>query len=886
MGDFNAEPLFCRAHSRIDGKRNCPDDASNLSNENVMLFLSHCRKHQLSILNTWFDHPIKHRVTWHHPGGSSKLVYDYSLSESWLRQYVTDVRVKNSYFSSDHRLVVTKLKTPANKAARVFIRRPKLIKPDLKAIENDNIRTNIVNSIQNHFDQIPCPVALDECHDYIIKGLTDGRDQLPKQPKNQNVIVPWSQDHELSELHEARINLRKKQLTPTVKVELKKIQKKIKKRVRKIQNEELKAKGKIINESRQHRNIVKMWRNAKRHDSSSLKKAAPIQCHGIAEHFKKHFNPDQSALSVPEELQHTPEYIRILQNSSSEMINTPPSPDEIQIATTQLNNGKSSFDIESEIIKLASSLPTTINTLHRYYHQIWTTKQIPKQWKLSKTIPIWKNKGSAMDPTKYRGISISSVLCKIGMNIILKRTSSFYENQLKRTQFGFRKGMGCNDGIYVVKQLQEITSASQRQLYACFVDLTAAFDHINRKMLFRTIRNRLPPNQLTTNIDILEELYNSTKSYIQNSNPDEDSFATESGVRQGGTEGPPLFNFYFDYTSRVCDDRKASAGISGLGIPYNIPNEATNRTQRSNAPTSGTCNDDESGYADDLGLFCWTKEELITCMEIISQVFTDFGLVINVDKTETMIFNWDGSSEDSYPDSILKINQKNIKNTTAFKYLGTWINHNCLNLGKEELDHRISTAHNAFAQNRKLLTNSNIKLSTRIMFLNALVRSCLTYGCHAWRPSSQEMSKIEATYRFFLRSMIWNGHARVNPPPRQYNNESSDELDSYDEEIDEIDESIDWSYVVTNQQLYNITKTQPIQHYFSNQQQNWISHVIRRENNNLCKILTFHSVKRKKLGRKTPTILENAANKSGLALNEFIKACFTKDNSRLLNSVT
>ena len=81
--------------------------------------------------------------------------------------------------------------------------------------------------------------------------------------------------------------------------------------------------------------------------------------------------------------------------------------------------------------------------------------------------------------------------------------------------------------------------------------------------------------------------------------------------------------------------------------------------------------------------------------------------------------------------------------------------------------------------------------------------------------------------------MIWNGHARVNPPPRQYNNESSDELDSYDEEIDEIDESIDWSYVVTNQQLYNITKTQPIQHYFSNQQQNWISHVIRRENNNI-----------------------------------------------------
>ena len=881
--DFNAEPLFCRTHSRIDGKRHCPDDASNLSNENVMLFLNHCRKHQLSILNTWFDHPTKHRVTWHHPNGSSKLVYDYSLSESWLRQYVTDVRVKNSYFCSDHRLVVTKLNTPANKAARTFIRTPRPIKPDLKAIQNDVTRANILNSIQNHFAQMPCPTSIDDCHDYIIKALTTGREQLPKLPKNQNVIIPWSQDQLLSKLHEARTDLRKKQLTPNVKVELKEIQKKIKTRVRKIQNDELKAKGNTINEARQHRNVAKMWRNAKMHDSSSFKKAAPIQCPGIAEHFKKHFNPDQSALSIPVELEHTPQYIRILQNSSSDMINLPPSCDELYDAIKQLNNGKSTLDIESEIVKLASSLPTTINILHKYYHCIWTTKQIPEQWKLSKTIPIWKNKGSVSDPTKHRGISISSILCKIGMNIILKRTSNFYENQLKRTQFGFRKGTGCNDGIYVVRQLQEIASASQRQLYACFVDLTAAFDHINRKMLFQTIRNRLPANQDTTNIDILQELYKSTKCYIHNSNPVEDSFDTASGVRQGGTEGPPLFNFYFDYTSRVCDDRKSSSGISGLRIPYNIPNEATDRAQRNTAPTSGTCNDDECGYADDLGVFCWTKEELQICMDIISQVFSDFGLEINLDKTETMIFNYNMSSENNYPDSIIKINRENIKNTTAFKYLGTWINHNCLNLGKEELDHRISTAHNAFAQNRKLLTNFNIKLSTRIMFLNALVRSCLTYGCHAWRPTTPEINKIDVTYRFFLRCMIWNGHLRANVPPRQQDTESSEELDSSDEEIDE---NIDWSFVINNQQLYTITGTESIQQYFSQQQQNWIAHVIRRENNNLCKILTFHSVKRKRLGRKTPTILENAAKKSGLALNEFIKACFGKNNSKVPGAVT
>ena len=77
---------------------------------------------------------------------------------------------------------------------------------------------------------------------------------------------------------------------------------------------------------------------------------------------------------------------------------------------------------------------------------------------------------------------LDPALCNIGMNIILKHLSCFYEKQLIRTQFGFRNGMGCNDGIYMLKQLQDISSLSQRKLFICFVDLTAAFDHINKKI--------------------------------------------------------------------------------------------------------------------------------------------------------------------------------------------------------------------------------------------------------------------------------------------------------------------------------------------------------------------------------------------------------------------
>ena len=872
MGDFNAEPLFCRRHARYDGSRPLEEE-SNYTNENVMHFLNFCRDHRLSILNSWFDHALHHRITWHAPNGILKRVYDYSLSESWIRQYVKDVRVRNSYFNSDHRLVVTKLRTPANKAARRFKRKLKVIKPNLELLNDNNILGNMSQAIHSHLrdNSSPHPQSLNEMHNHIIQALEKGKERIPEKRKITREAIPWEQDTELNQLHQSRLNLRKQCISPQIKLEIRNTTKKIKKRVKEIQNRELKDKGKEITDAKQQRHMEKMWKFAKSHGESSMKKARPIQCPGLAQHFRNHFNPDQSSLTTPTELQNIPEYITILRNSNTEITNIPPNEEEILEAINQLNKGKSTLDIESEIIKAATTVQLLKDELVKYYDQVWTTKQCPDQWTLSKTIAIWKNKGNAMDCTKYRGLSIGSTLCKIGMKIIIKRISKFYESQLKRTQFGFRKGMGCNDGLYMMKQLQDIATLSQRRLYVCFIDLTAAFDHVNRDLLFQTIRSRLHSGQDTTNIDIIEHLYKSTKSYMQNSDP-ESSFPTSSGVRQGGLEGPPLFNLFSDFVLRVYEERKTTAGVIGLSIPYNIPSAATNRTQRQHAPSSGVCDDDECAYADDLGLVAWNQSDLQLCINIIGTVFTEFGLSINITKTETLIFNWQNTTDETYPESIATINNIKIKNMQNFKYLGVWLNNDSLHIGKKELDHRLCSAHNAFAEHKKLLTNFNIKLETRIMFLNAFVRSRMTYGCHVWRPTQQESNKLDSTYRYFLRCMVRNGHTRVNPP-RQRDDQSTSEGSSSEDDME-----VDWRYVMTNEDLMSITQTESVIQFHKKQQLQWISHLIRRENNNICKILTFHSVKRTKPGRKNASFLERAVQHSDTSLNQFLENSMAKAN--------
>ena len=301
-------------------------------------------------------------------------------------------------------------------------------------------------------------------------------------------------------------------------------------------------------------------------------------------------------------------------------------------------------------------------------------------------------------------------------------------------------------------------------------------------------------------------------------------------------------------------------------ILYNIPDEATNRTQKDKASPSGQYDDNDSGYADDLAAAAWTINDLQIIVNILYQVFSEFGLAMNLEKTETMVLNWNHSSDGEYPQSIVSINNAPVQNSLSFKYLGVWLTGDNINIGKDELNHRVNSAHNAFAENRKLLTNMHVHLGTRIMFLESLVRSRLTYGCHAWRPTQAEISKIESTYRYFLRCMIWNGHARVNPP--QENHDSSDETD----------DDIDWSYVITNEKLYQITNSSSISEFVEKRRIHWISHVIRRENSDVCKILTFHSTKRKEIGRKCQSILERAVKDSGLSMGQFLKDSFKKNN--------
>ena len=76
-------------------------------------------------------------------------------------------------------------------------------------------------------------------------------------------------------------------------------------------------------------------------------------------------------------------------------------------------------------------------------------------------------------------------------------------------QFGFRQNRSTTDAIFIVR---EAIRSTKNPLYLCMIDLRAAYDHVDRNMLFSVINIRTKAPKITS---ILKALYTGTKASIK-----------------------------------------------------------------------------------------------------------------------------------------------------------------------------------------------------------------------------------------------------------------------------------------------------------------------------------------------------------------------------------
>jgi len=98
-------------------------------------------------------------------------------------------------------------------------------------------------------------------------------------------------------------------------------------------------------------------------------------------------------------------------------------------------------------------------------------------------VHIYKRKGDRSVCDDHRTISLLSIPGKILARVILNQLVKHVSDNdiLPESQCGFRNGRGTMDIIFTARHLQEKCGEQQRELYVVFVDLTKAFDSVDRR---------------------------------------------------------------------------------------------------------------------------------------------------------------------------------------------------------------------------------------------------------------------------------------------------------------------------------------------------------------------------------------------------------------------
>ena len=109
------------------------------------------------------------------------------------------------------------------------------------------------------------------------------------------------------------------------------------------------------------------------------------------------------------------------------------------------------------------------------------------------------------------------------------------------------------------------------------------------------------------------------------------------------------------------------------------------------------------------------------------------------------------------------------------------------------------------------------------------VRSRLLYSVQSWQLSASELNKIDVIWSGFLRRLVKGGFRRRDAPRDR----------ALRQQRIENNETLDWAYQITNEQLRKLTNTTSIKSFCQIQNLKYVAHVTRLPNNALQKQFLF-----------------------------------------------
>nr|VZI53039.1 unnamed protein product [Spirometra erinaceieuropaei] len=360
-----------------------------------------------------------------------------------------------------------------------------------------------------------------------------------------------------------------------------------------------------------------------------------------------------------------------------------------------------------------------------------------------------KVKSRKISKTQPSCISTSAkgIAGKIFVRILLNRLNNHLEQGLlPESQCGFRRHRGTTDMIFAARQLQEKCQEMRTHLYSTFVDLTKAFDTMNREGLWKIMQKFGCPERFT---QMVRQLHDGMMARVTDNGAVSEAFAVTNGVKQGCVLAPTLFSLMFSamLMDAYRDERP------GIRIAYRTDGHLLHQRRMHFKSRVSTATVHELLFGDDCALNTTSEEEMQRSMDLFSAACENFGLVINTQKTVVMHQPPPNSATAPNAPPQISVNGTQLQVVENFPYLGSTLSRNTKI--DDEVANRISKASQAFGRLQSTVWNRHgLQLSTKLKMYKAVILPTLLYGAETWTVYAKQARRLNHFHLSCLRRIL------------------------------------------------------------------------------------------------------------------------------------
>ncbi len=751
LGDFSAR-VGRNHHLRRD---TLGREGVGKTNSNGILLLTKCSEHNLVITNTLFRQKTKSKTSWMHPHSKLWHLIDYVIVCSKDRRDVLNTRAMTSADDcwTDHCLIcsITSIRLMRKRRMQKRQSRPTL---NIELLDDTTYQQQLQDALsaalpkqypedtEKHWGTLSTAI-MNSCKNILghkkrrHQDWYDENDTEIQQLINikRQTFITWQNN----------IHCKVKQATHA------KAKAAIQTLVRKLKNQWWTKKALEIQQLADSRDTRGFFDATRAVYGPSYRCLTPLRSKdgllllkdkdAIANRWKEHYKDLLNRDTIPE----MEALGQLPQQPIVESMGEPPSLDEVQDAIKKMKNNKAAGPdgIPAEVLKKGG--PDLLKHIHALFLKIWEEEEIPAQLRDALIVSIYK-KGDKADCGNYRGISLLSTIGKALARVLANRLTPLSESILPESQSGFHPNRGTTDMIFTTRQLQEKCREQNLSLYMAFIDLTKAFDSVNRQTLWLVLAKIGCPEKYIRILRLLHD--NMSATVLSGSGDETEPFRVDTGVKQGCVIAPTLFSIFVAAILHLTSKHLPQ----GINIMYRTDGQLLNISRFRAKGKTTTISIMELQYADDNALVALSEEDIQCTLSIFAKAYKQLGLAINIKKTQILHQPPPNSSTPVLPPNI-SIDNTSLENVDHFPYLGSLLSSKAVI--DEEVHHRLSCASGAFSRLRKrVFDNRNLQPKTKILVYKAVVLPTLLYGSETWTTYSRHLKALEAYHQRCLRKIL------------------------------------------------------------------------------------------------------------------------------------